>query len=299
MNYFEILNERKIILAENKNTNEVYEKVKGKVSFPKTSSNEVYQKANGTVSFPSTSDSNSTQTNSYPSSGSNTQTSSNSYQSNLGTGQNQGITYQSASNNNYHKSKKSPIQIIITVIIAILLIIIVLIASGIIQRLVKKLDGHETQTTNTAAMTSSHLDINIIDLEEYNEHLYILYDDEKIDSWNKADEYCKSIGGYLATINDSKENEILFNLISRNNYENVYFGYSNDNKNNIWRWTSGEVSSYENWADGEPNEESQNEKYAMFYTKYKDGKWNDGEFSGTGNDRAFLCECENYTLTRK
>ena len=41
-----------------------------------------------------------------------------------------------------------------------------------------------------------------------------------------------------------------------------------------------------------PNMESKNEDYAMFYYKYTDGTWNDGDFGRyTANSgKAFICE---------
>lgn len=49
---------------------------------------------------------------------------------------------------------------------------------------------------------------------------------------------------------------------------------------------SGEKAVYENWASGEPNNQSYAEDYAMFYSAFTDGTWNDGRFDGT----AFICE---------
>ena len=60
-----------------------------------------------------------------------------------------------------------------------------------------------------------------------------------------------------------------------------------------WNWIDGTSVKYLNWhSPNEPNSENQGEDYAMFYYKYPDGTWNDGDFGGStvngGVD--YICE---------
>ena len=107
-------------------------------------------------------------------------------------------------------------------------------------------------------------------------------------------EFCKSLGGYLATISSEIENEFLYKMMKENGFSNTYFGYSDAEEEGIWKWLNGENSFYENWAEGEPND-SWGEDYAMFYYQFTDGKWNDGNFgNGTLNDdKVFICEWDS------
>lgn len=75
--------------------------------------------------------------------------------------------------------------------------------------------------------------------------------------------------------------------------QSAYFGLSDAGHEGDWRWATGEpLSWYSNWHSGEPNNERGAENYAMFYYKFTDGTWNDGDFgAGTANaGRTFFCE---------
>lgn len=120
---------------------------------------------------------------------------------------------------------------------------------------------------------------------EYNGHSYLLYTD-MTNSWEEAENFCKSHGGHLATINDSEENSFIYNYMISCGYQSAYFGLVDRNYDGIWAWADGSDVNYTNWAEGEPN--STSEPYGMFYYKFTDGTWNDGRW---GDDTtAFICE---------
>jgi len=124
----------------------------------------------------------------------------------------------------------------------------------------------------------------------WNDHYYAVFDNCK--SWEEAAAYCESRGGHLATIASVEENNALFSYINQVGYESAYFGLSDTATEGSWGWVTGENTDYLNWHPNEPNGESSAEDYAMFYYKFSDGTWNDGEFgSGTANGgTAFICE---------
>lgn len=139
---------------------------------------------------------------------------------------------------------------------------------------------------------SSALQENIpSDAIEYNGHRYKIYSNV-CQTWEEAKEYCENRGGYLAVISSKEENDTLFSYATSNGFKNVYFGYSDSQDEGNWCWIRDNYSSYTNWRKTEPNNERSNEDYAMFYWKFSDGTWNDGNFGqGTVSDnRNFICE---------
>lgn len=137
--------------------------------------------------------------------------------------------------------------------------------------------------------------ISIDDLVEYKGHYYKLY--YHSETWEDARDYCESLGGHLATITSQEENDFLYDFITSCGVTNAYFGLSDATEEEFWRWTTGETLEYTNWNSGEPNNESSNEDYAMFYCKYGSGTWNDGNYGqGTAGDNYpiyFICEWDS------
>lgn len=132
---------------------------------------------------------------------------------------------------------------------------------------------------------------------QYQGHYYAIYNLEDIvpeekNTWENARDYCIKKGGHLATITSKGENDFLFNYMRDEGVESAYFGFSDAESEGKWRWCTGEKSSYTNWNEHEPNQENPDEDYAMFYYKYSDGTWNDGDFGrNTVNSGTwFICE---------
>lgn len=134
--------------------------------------------------------------------------------------------------------------------------------------------------------------------KSYKGHYYYYFKSGIVSSWSAASRYCKSRGGHLATITSKGENDFLSRYLRSLGAENAYFGLSDSASEGNWRWVTGEKVRYTNWHDGEPNAESDDEDFAMFYWKFSDGTWNDGNFgNGTvSDDTAFICEWD-YTLS--
>lgn len=130
-----------------------------------------------------------------------------------------------------------------------------------------------------------------------NGHYYYVYELDTLTTWEEAKQYCESQGGYLATITSQEENEFVYSYLRSNfDYESAYFGFTDRNEEGTWIWANGEKSSYTNWHPGEPNSENPNEDYAMYYFKYSDGTWNDGDFGNrtVNSGRVFICEWGEY-----
>ena len=135
------------------------------------------------------------------------------------------------------------------------------------------------------------------DAAEYNGHYYYVYNVETVTTWEEAKQYCEEQGGYLATITSKEEDEFLYSYLKNNfEYESAYFGFSDREDEGNWVWDNGEEASYTNWHSGEPNGENSNEDFAMYYYKYSDGTWNDGDFGNqtVNSGTAFICEWGEY-----
>lgn len=129
------------------------------------------------------------------------------------------------------------------------------------------------------------------DALRWNGHKYCVFD-INLETYEEAEKYCKERNGYLATISSEAENKAVFKYITKIGYENVYFGLTDRDEEGVWTYTNGEPVGYINWNEGEPNNESSRENYAMFYYKYTEGTWNDGDFGHitVNSGKAFLCE---------
>ena len=121
-----------------------------------------------------------------------------------------------------------------------------------------------------------------------------------VTTWTDAEQYCESLGGHLATITSEEENTLVYQLMIKAGYTSAYFGLSDRETEGTWIWVTGEPASYTNWHPGEPNYENSNEDYAMYYYKFSDGTWNDGDFGGStvNGGIAFICEWDTDAAYR-
>ena len=129
------------------------------------------------------------------------------------------------------------------------------------------------------------------DALEWNSHYYAIF--ENCDTWEEAEIYCESLGGHLAVLTSTKENEAVYEYMQECGYQSAYIGLSDAAEEGNWKWVTGEISNYMNWNVEEPNG-GDAENYAMFFYTYLDGSWNDGTFTENKYDggRAFICEWE-------
>ena len=147
----------------------------------------------------------------------------------------------------------------------------------------------ESQNTSTEVFENERVEVSMENTSipenagTYNGHYYYVFPRNNY-TWSEAEEYCESLGGYLATIANQGENDYLYQLMTDAGYASAMFGLSDLVETNNYQWVTGEPAIYTNWANGEPN--SSSEHYGMFYEKYTSGQWNDGRFSAD----VFLCE---------
>ena len=94
-------------------------------------------------------------------------------------------------------------------------------------------------------------------------------------SWDSANLFAKGKGGHLVTINSSAENEFVKN---NNTVGACWLGGKKQSYvwGDEWSWMNGELFSYTNWKENQPDNNKttcvSGEKYLMMYDT---GKWND------------------------
>jgi hypothetical protein len=85
-----------------------------------------------------------------------------------------------------------------------------------------------------------------------NRHAYYLL---SATNWPAAEAIAVSLGGHLVTINDAAENTWVFTNFSTfgGGDRALWTGLTDQETEGDWRWISGDLASYRNWAPGEPN----------------------------------------------
>jgi len=113
-------------------------------------------------------------------------------------------------------------------------------------------------------------------------------------------EYCNNVNGHLLTISDEEENNTVYSYLTSIGKYSAYFGFSDEVNEGNWKWDTGETVSYTNWAFEEPSGGwNSEEDVGMFYWKFLDGTWNDGNpnsayDNGYMNASSYICEWESY-----
>lgn len=102
------------------------------------------------------------------------------------------------------------------------------------------------------------------------------------------------VGGYLATINTSAENQfILENLLNAG--APAWIGYNDIAQEGVFAWSNGEVAVYQNWAANEPSGGDTEDAVLMSHV---DGTWSDVPVSNIAiaiverNDSPYFTEGE-------
>jgi len=92
-------------------------------------------------------------------------------------------------------------------------------------------------------------------------------------TWQQAQNLAALEGGHLATVRSSAENSWLRQTFS----PEYWIGFNDSAVEGQWLWSSGENSTYSNWASGSPNNNG-NEDYAIVYLN---GSWDDRNQAAT------------------
>ncbi|MDO5134085.1 MAG: protein kinase [Eubacteriales bacterium] len=111
----------------------------------------------------------------------------------------------------------------------------------------------------------------------YNGHSYYIYDDVET-SLEDAQQKCIERGGYLAVINDERENEVLFQYMKDRGFETAFFGLTYEDGS--WVYLYGDTSDFRDWGVnlrgvGQPNNVDKGDVDVMLDVFMENGYWND------------------------
>lgn len=149
------------------------------------------------------------------------------------------------------------------------------------------------------------------DAVEFNGHYYYIYKDEK--SWSDANDYCKSLSGYLATITTQEEQNFIQQYLAQvtagataandagepTTWEKeVWIGATDSRFEGDWEWANGEKFEYTNWGTNQPDD-SWGQDYGVMLNHLREGsdysitagQWDDSN----SYNCPFICEWGEYT----
>ncbi|MFW5798367.1 MAG: C-type lectin domain-containing protein, partial [Planctomycetota bacterium] len=121
---------------------------------------------------------------------------------------------------------------------------------------------------------------------EFKGHHYMVFN--KNVSWVEARRRCRQMGGYLACVTSREENRFLKRLARGV----VWLGATDENEEGVWRWITGEESTFTDWQKGQPDNANDGEDWLTLNPgrgRRDQGSWSD---SGPTAKRRFVCEWE-------
>uniref|UniRef100_A0A8C8RN29 C-type lectin domain-containing protein n=1 Tax=Pelusios castaneus TaxID=367368 RepID=A0A8C8RN29_9SAUR len=95
-------------------------------------------------------------------------------------------------------------------------------------------------------------------------------------SWFEAEDFCREIGGHLITINSREVQHLIWQMVLDKGFlfQRFWMGLVYLNPDEGYTWTDGSPVIYQNWNEGEPNNDRGIEHCGMFERNPK-MRWND------------------------
>ncbi|MBR1420965.1 MAG: C-type lectin domain-containing protein [Selenomonadaceae bacterium] len=140
-------------------------------------------------------------------------------------------------------------------------------------------------TALISTLMISSAQANVLDgATEHNWHYYKAFEFGL--NWKDAEAFCESMGGHLATAENSDENAVIQQVIDAGGKDEYFIGGFRDDRG-IWRWISSGIITDQNWKSGYPNSSplmTMKKKHeARWTTSYS---WGDAKYP-------FICEWDD------
>lgn len=135
-------------------------------------------------------------------------------------------------------------------------------------------------------------------VNDANGHRYLVVRASAPISWTEARVAAEALGGHLATVTSSSENDFIFSLVSRDRTawgptgtRGPWLGGVRPSKGAAWTWITGEPFTYESWFAGEPNNVGDANAYLAFFDPNRlTPGWGDEGLSGYDDVVSFIVE---------
>ncbi len=108
-------------------------------------------------------------------------------------------------------------------------------------------------------------------------------------TYDAQKKFCEDSGGWLATVRNAGENEMLVNRRPSKTVE-YFFGLNDIDVEESFKFQDDSSASYTNWASGEPNDANGGEDCGVISS---DGKWNDIPCTSTASAICETGSCPN------
>jgi len=116
----------------------------------------------------------------------------------------------------------------------------------------------------------------------FNGNAYILYKNPE-GTWDDAVEFCKNMGGHLATVSSAEEQRFIEQF---SNHASVWLGGRGFSGTN-WAWVTGESWKYDNWTESSKKKSASGKCYLALSSS---GEWE--MKSDNARPLGFICEWE-------
>jgi hypothetical protein len=127
-----------------------------------------------------------------------------------------------------------------------------------------------------ANRASAELSVLYSEVNPTNGHVYYLLG---ASNWTDAEAKAVELGGHLATIRNSDENDFVWHMgdhAPQTTSFSLWHGFNDIEQEGTWVWTSGETSSWIHWSSPQPENNYPDEDYGgMFYNWGAQGYWHD------------------------
>lgn len=126
------------------------------------------------------------------------------------------------------------------------------------------------------------------DASNFRGHRYKYYD-HKLD-WGSAKRVCERLGGHLVAIASRREDAFVATLVPMiGKFERCWIGLSDEKRDGVWRWVTGEPFRYANWGKRQPDNMGGQQHFGQIGFDGHE-QWSDGDGSGK---HPFVCEWES------
>lgn len=156
-----------------------------------------------------------------------------------------------------------------------------------VEHTVARLANQARDLTEREKTLGYRLQVHPRKAREFNGHYYMVFD--KSVTWPEARRRCRRMGGYLACVTSKQENAFLKRFAKGV----VWLGATDEHEEGVWRWITGEESTFTDWQKGQPDNAGEGEDWLTLNSgrgRRDEGSWGD---SGPAAKRHFVCEWEH------